>query len=55
MNRYCSIDLTKTFDKVPHGALCGKLYNCGIRGSTLGWIQHFLKHRTQQVIGRQLH
>jgi len=37
------LDLTKAIDKVPHDALCSKLYNCGI---TLGWIQHF-KHRTK--------
>ena len=44
------LDLTKAFNKVPHDALCSKLYNCGIGGSTFGWIQHFLKHRTQQVL-----
>jgi len=41
------LDLTKALDKVPHDVLCSKLYNCG---STLGWIQHFLKHKTQQVL-----
>ena len=35
-----------------HDALSIKLHNCQIRCSTLGtlgWIQHFQKHRTQQV------
>ena len=44
------LDLTKAFDKVSHELLCGKLYNYGIRGNTLGWIQNFLKHRTQRVL-----
>jgi len=44
------LDLTKAFDKVSHKLLCSKLYSYEIRGNTLGWIQDFLKHRTQQVI-----
>jgi len=43
-------DLTKVFDKVSHKHLwCSKPYSYGIRGNTLGWMQKFLKHRTQQV------
>ena len=33
------LDMMKAFDKVSHELLCGKLYNYGIRGNTLGWIQ----------------
>ena len=38
------MSLSKVFNKVPRDALSIKLYNCEIRCSTLGWIQHFLKH-----------
>ena len=44
------LDLSKSFDKVPHHRLCNKLYYYGIRGKLLVWIENFLIGRQQQVI-----
>ena len=44
------LDLSKAFDRVPHRRLLMKLDHYGIRGTTLKWIQDFLKGRTQQVL-----
>ena len=44
------LDFSKAFDKVPHKRLLHKLHFYGVRNSTLGWIQAFLTHRSQQVV-----
>ena len=44
------LDFSKAFDTVPHERLSNKLAHYGVRGSTLDWINAFLKGRTQQVI-----
>lgn len=43
------IDMTKAFDFVCHEILFKKLYNLGIRGLALQWIQSYLKNRSQTV------
>lgn len=40
-------DLTKAFDKVPHGMFVQRLYECGIRGALLDWVHDFLSNRYQ--------
>lgn len=42
-------DLAKAFDKVPHGVLVQRLYECGICGALLDWLQEFLSNRFQRV------
>ena len=44
------LDFAKAFDKVSHRLLLHKIQNYGVRGSTLKWIEDFLKDRIQQVI-----
>ena len=43
------LDFSKAFDKVSHQKLLLKLYQYGIRGLSLKWIQAFLSGRTQTV------
>ena len=40
------LDLSKTFDKVPHNQLCDRLVFYGIHGSLLTWISNILTNRT---------
>ena len=44
------LDFSKAFDRVDHGILLKKLYNMGIRGRLLQWIECFLVNRTQHVV-----
>ena len=44
------LDFSKAFDKVNHFKLCLKVAHYGIRGTTLKWIEAFLRNRTQQVV-----
>ena len=44
------LDFSKAFDKVSHSKLLWKLYQYGIRGKVLSWIQAFLGNRSQQVV-----
>lgn len=44
------LDFAKAFDKVSHKSLLAKLDNYGVNGSTLQWIEDFLKDRTQVVV-----
>ena len=44
------LDLSKSFDKVPHHLLLRKLENLGIRGSLLSWFQNYLADRQQRVV-----
>ena len=37
------LDFSKAFEVVPHKRLLHKLYHYEIRGTTLNWIQNFLK------------
>ena len=48
----CYLDFQKAFDSVPHRRLLRKIYDLGIRGSTLGWIEAFLSRRRQRVVIR---
>ena len=41
------IDLKKAFDTIDHTILLKKLYNYGIRGISLSWIQNYLTNRSQ--------
>ena len=41
---------SKAFDKVAHNRLAHKLYQYGIRGTTLRWIECFLSGRSQCVV-----
>jgi hypothetical protein len=43
------LDFSKAFDKVPHRRLSAKLNFYGIRGHTQGWVDAFLKNRSQAV------
>lgn len=40
-------DLQKAFDTVDHNILLAKLYNYGIRGKMLDWLQNYLNNRQQ--------
>lgn len=42
-------DYSKAFDSINHKRLIGKLYNLGIRGSSLSWLQSYLQGRSQSV------
>ena len=44
------IDFSKAFDKVPHNLLINKLQYYNFDQKVLGWIEAFLKNRTQRVI-----
>ena len=44
------LDFAKAFDKVSHRSLIAKLKHYGVQGSTLHWIEDFLKSRTQVVV-----
>ena len=44
------LDFRKAFDSVPHQRLLQKLYDLGIRGALLKWIEAFLTGRRQQVV-----
>ena len=43
------LDISKAFDKVPHRRLSVKLSHYGINGSTLTWMNNFLRNRVQAV------
>ena len=43
------LDFSKAFDEVPHRRLSVKLSYYGINGSTLTWINEFLRSRDQDV------
>lgn len=43
------LDFAKAFDSVNHGILIYKLFNLGIKGSTLKWIASYLTNRELQV------
>ena len=43
------LDFSKAFDEVPHRRLSVKLFYYGINGSTLTWINDFLRNRVQAV------
>jgi hypothetical protein len=42
-------DLSKAFDKVPHGPLLLKLHSVGLNGPLLSWCRSYLSNRTQSV------
>ena len=42
-------DFEKAFDKVSHTILLTKLYELGIQGSILRWIECFLRERMMRV------
>ena len=44
------LNFQKAFDTVPHQRLMSKIYNYGIRGNVLTWIEDFLKSRRQRVV-----
>jgi len=44
-----STDFEKTFDKVPHKRLLGKLRSYGVREDLIKWIKGFVVHRWHQV------
>ena len=49
------LDFAKAFDKVPHKKLIYKMYNKGIQGNILRWIENWLTGRTQSVkVGGEL-
>ena len=43
-------DFAKAFDKVSHNHLIHKIKAYGIRGTTLAWIEAFLKTRKQRIV-----
>ncbi|CAB3381625.1 Hypothetical predicted protein [Cloeon dipterum] len=43
------LDLSKAFDRVPHGRLLSKLQHYGVGGDVLRWLECFLTGRTQHV------
>ena len=43
------LDMSKAFDTVDHVLLLKKLYNMGIKGDLLSWIQSYLSNRRQRV------
>ena len=43
------LDFAKAFDKVSHQKLVQKLFNKGIQGNALRWIENWLTGRTQSV------
>ena len=43
------LDFTKAFDKVPYLRFLRTLEYYGISGTTLDWIQDFVRDRTQTV------
>jgi hypothetical protein len=43
------LDFSKAFDKVSHKLLIHKLFNVGIRGKLLAWLENWLKNRVQRV------
>ena len=44
------LDFAKAFDKLDLNIALQKLFNLGIRGKVLAWIECFLKGRKQQVV-----
>lgn len=43
------LDLSKAFDRVPHGSLLLKLKQAGIPSTLVNWVNSYLKDRTQFV------
>ena len=43
------MNLSKAFDKVPHGRLVQKVKSHGIKGERARWVQNWLGHRRQKV------
>ena len=43
------MDLKRAFETIDRERLLGKLYQYGIRGKVLEWLNSYLKNRTQQV------
>jgi len=49
------IDLSKSFDLVPHDRLLAKLATSGVDSRVVVWVREFLVGRTQRVgVGGQL-
>ena len=44
------LDISKTFDTVPHKKLLHKLKNYGIDGRLNAWVEQFLVNRRQRVL-----
>ena len=44
------LDLSKTFDRVPHNKLLCSLSSIGISGPLLQWFQSYLSDRSQRVV-----
>ena len=49
------LDFSKSFDKVPHQRLLGKLEHYVVRGNLNRWIADFLTHRQQEVVLEGMH
>ena len=43
------MDLSKTFDCIPHDLLVAKLYTCGINLNTVTFIYPYIKRRKQNI------